>query len=173
MNQQSFAQCTGISSASLSSIFTGRTNPSLKHVQLIMQKFPNVSPLWLLQGQGGMFQLSDNSPVASATENPQENSSSQNAMPNSVANGNSNDHQGNIFGSANMSAQPSLFDSAVATPSTPPHSSISQNGKRAISGISMNIPQQSIVLPTPQRKITEIRIFYDDQTWESFVPKNK
>jgi hypothetical protein len=23
----------------------------------------------------------------------------------------------------------------------------------------------------PQRKITEIRIFYDDQTWESFVPK--
>ena len=23
----------------------------------------------------------------------------------------------------------------------------------------------------PQRKITEIRIFYDDQTWETFVPK--
>ena len=22
-----------------------------------------------------------------------------------------------------------------------------------------------------QRKITEIRIFYDDQTWETFVPK--
>ena len=23
----------------------------------------------------------------------------------------------------------------------------------------------------PQRRITEIRIFFDDQTWESFVPK--
>lgn len=23
----------------------------------------------------------------------------------------------------------------------------------------------------PQRKITEIRIFFDDQTWETFVPK--
>jgi hypothetical protein len=23
----------------------------------------------------------------------------------------------------------------------------------------------------PQRKVTEIRIFYDDQTWETFVPK--
>ena len=22
-----------------------------------------------------------------------------------------------------------------------------------------------------QRKITEIRVFFDDQTWESFVPK--
>lgn len=26
-------------------------------------------------------------------------------------------------------------------------------------------------LDKPQRKITEIRIFYDDQTWETFVPK--
>ena len=24
---------------------------------------------------------------------------------------------------------------------------------------------------TPLRRITEIRVFYDDQTWESFVPK--
>jgi hypothetical protein len=23
----------------------------------------------------------------------------------------------------------------------------------------------------PQRNITEIRIFFDDQTWETFVPK--
>ena len=23
----------------------------------------------------------------------------------------------------------------------------------------------------PQRKITEIRIFFDDQTWETFLPK--
>jgi hypothetical protein len=23
----------------------------------------------------------------------------------------------------------------------------------------------------PQRQITEIRIFFDDQTWETFVPK--
>jgi hypothetical protein len=28
------------------------------------------------------------------------------------------------------------------------------------------------VAPTSvQRKITEIRVFYDDQTWESFTPK--
>jgi hypothetical protein len=24
-----------------------------------------------------------------------------------------------------------------------------------------------------QRKVTEIRVFYDDQTWESFVPAKK
>ena len=26
-------------------------------------------------------------------------------------------------------------------------------------------------LDKKERKITEIRIFYDDQTWETFVPK--
>lgn len=36
-----------------------------------------------------------------------------------------------------------------------------------------NITEKTIVkyIDKPQRKITEIRIFYDDQTWESFTPK--
>ncbi len=33
-------------------------------------------------------------------------------------------------------------------------------------------PAVAAVVPTQvQRKITEIRVYYDDQTWESFVPK--
>lgn len=32
-------------------------------------------------------------------------------------------------------------------------------------------PHDVKVQDRPQRKITEIRIFYDDQTWETFVPK--
>lgn len=31
--------------------------------------------------------------------------------------------------------------------------------------------QNAKIIDKPQRKITEIRIFYDDQTWETFVPK--
>ena len=35
-----------------------------------------------------------------------------------------------------------------------------------------NIAQAAVkYVDKPQRKITEIRIFYDDQTWETFVPK--
>jgi hypothetical protein len=29
------------------------------------------------------------------------------------------------------------------------------------------------VIEKPQRKVTEIRIFYDDRTWESFYPENR
>ena len=35
-----------------------------------------------------------------------------------------------------------------------------------------NITQTAVkYMDKQQRKITEIRIFYDDQTWETFVPK--
>ena len=35
-----------------------------------------------------------------------------------------------------------------------------------------NQPHENVkYIDKPQRKITEIRIFYDDQTWETFVPK--
>jgi len=29
------------------------------------------------------------------------------------------------------------------------------------------------VIEKPQRKVTEIRIFYDDRTWESFYPEDR
>lgn len=49
--------------------------------------------------------------------------------------------------------------------SASPHSHASSPGSSA--------PQFEVKhIDKPQRKITEIRIFYDDQTWESFVPKN-
>lgn len=48
--------------------------------------------------------------------------------------------------------------------SASPHSHASSPGSSA--------PQYEVkYIDKPQRKITEIRIFYDDQTWESFVPK--
>src|SRR5574344_2099463 len=59
MNQQTFATYTGIGTASLSSIFNGRTRPTLNHVDAIIEKFPNVNPLWLLKGIGGMMLSAD------------------------------------------------------------------------------------------------------------------
>ena len=55
MTQQSFADMLGISPASLSGIFTGRTNPTLNHVDAIKKKFPSINLDWLLYGHGAMF----------------------------------------------------------------------------------------------------------------------
>jgi hypothetical protein len=36
-----------------------------------------------------------------------------------------------------------------------------------------NERQEVKIIDKPQRRITEIRVFYDDQTWETFVPQKK
>ena len=69
MNQQTFANYIGVNTASLSSIFTGRTSPTLNIVNAIKGKFPNVNTDWLLYGSGGMFNLPNMSSSGSASNN--------------------------------------------------------------------------------------------------------
>ena len=55
MTQQTFADFIGISSASLSSIFNGRTKPTLNTVEAIKGKFPTISLDWLMYGSEPIF----------------------------------------------------------------------------------------------------------------------
>ena len=55
MNQQTFSHYTGIGTATLSSIFTGRTRPTLNTIESIMKKFPEVNVNWLMFGEGDMY----------------------------------------------------------------------------------------------------------------------
>lgn len=59
------------------------------------------------------------------------------------------------------------------TPSTAP--SIASQAGGFVQGVNptpKNIEQFVVKnIDKPQRKITEIRIFFDDQTWETFLPK--
>ena len=55
MTQQTFSDFIGISSASLSSIFNGRTKPTLNTVEAIRSKFTKISLDWLMFGKGPMF----------------------------------------------------------------------------------------------------------------------
>ena len=58
-----------------------------------------------------------------------------------------------------------------------PQSALPSGGQPSVYGQGVNSTPKNIDtfllknIDKPQRKITEIRIFYDDQTWESFVPK--
>lgn len=48
MSQQEFAQKLGLSPATLSNIFNGKTRPTNNHVQAIHKAFPNINISWLL-----------------------------------------------------------------------------------------------------------------------------
>lgn len=142
MTQQTFSDFIGISSASLSSIFTGRTKPTLNTVEAIKSKFTKINLDWLLYGQGPMFK-------------------DQVTEPNSPA------------GEAEMvspGVSEGMLDFPYPTPSSQPET------EQISSPYSDNMyksPSRTEVkyIDKPQRRITEIRIFFDDQTWETFVPK--
>ena len=55
MTQQVFAEFINIAPATLSSIFTGRTQPTLKIVDAIKSKLPDISTDWLMFGNGQMY----------------------------------------------------------------------------------------------------------------------
>lgn len=63
MSQGDFAKFLGISASILSSIFKGRTNPTLSTVMAIREKIPNISYLWLIDGIGDMYVTDDKSAV--------------------------------------------------------------------------------------------------------------
>ena len=61
-------------------------------------------------------------------------------------------------------------DDATTSPTSP--SLFDDAQMRGVNHTPKKIAQTSVkYVDKPQRKITEIRIFYDDQTWETFVPK--
>lgn len=47
--------------------------------------------------------------------------------------------------------------------------------KETFNSYTQQVVEQPFIknVASPQKRVTEIRIFYDDQTWESFYPSNK
>lgn len=160
LTQQSFAQLLGISSASLSSIFNDRTKPTLNIVDAIHKKFPQVNPVWILFGTPPMY-LQDAATQQADGEGSEANGQGQPGMESLALD--FGDENGSLStgaapqNSSSQMTQGSLFDQPQ-----------SQGVKQTLK----NAAQDNVkYIDKPQRKITEIRIFYDDQTWETFVPK--
>ncbi len=152
MTQQVFAQFIGMSPASLSSIFNDRTKPSLNIVEAIRKKIPDISLDWLMFGSGPMY-------LASKTAETPDLPSP--AKPETV--------QDQILDFA-QSSSPTL-NPAVTTPENHVPLTASQNSVKSTRQIS---PRDEVkIFDKPQRRVTEIRIYYDDQTWESFTPSKK
>ena len=135
MTQQTFSQFLGISSAALSSIFNGRTRPTINTVEAIHQKIPNISIPWLMFGTGEMYDKEDGNQEA-----------------------NSNDQT--------PKQQELSFD--TASQNTLP----SPNRKGQYNKAQTRVLKQAEVKFADRfrREITEIRVYFDDQTYETFVP---
>lgn len=150
MSQQEFAKAIEVSPASLSNIFNGRTNPTNNHVSAIHHHFPDININWLMFGEGNMYVADE--PAGQESGNATAGVSSSSVSPQS--------DEGLLF--PDMSAKP--VGGALPFSADPA-------GKREIIQGETAIPViREVVkyIDKPQRRITEIRIFFDDGTYEVF-----
>ena len=155
MTQQVFADFIGLAPATLSSIYNERTRPTLSVVEAIKKKIPNISTDWLMFGSGDMYVPSPASPASPApTDSP-------------FPAGDRGTNGGQIVQNPMID-----FDQPQSpTPQQGPQTPYSFN---SVKSTPSNIERTEVkIIDKPQRKVKEIRVFYDDQTWETFVPEKK
>ncbi len=152
MTQQVFADFIGLAPATLSSIYNERTRPTLSVVEAIKKKIPNISTDWLMFGSGDMYVASSASPAPADSLFPAE--------------------EGGVNGGQIVQNPMLDFDQSQSpTPQQGPQAPYSFN---SVKSTPTNIERTEVkIIDKPQRKVKEIRVFYDDQTWETFVPEKK
>ena len=177
MTQQEFSRATGIAPASLSSIFNGRTAPTMKHAEALHRYFPRLSMAWLLFGEGEMFTLTDDE-VASRTRVGEDAEEVSEVDP-SQGLGREVDTSGTTLApTPGRSGQGNNLPSQFA-PNSSVHAREGMESRSAGPDMSANAPfgyppyysgmTEMVKYPDiKKRKIVEIRIFFDDGTFETF-----
>ncbi|MBR4296817.1 MAG: helix-turn-helix transcriptional regulator [Bacteroidaceae bacterium] len=176
LSQQDFATKLGVSPASISNIFMGRTNPTITHASAVHKAFPSVRMNWLLFGEGDMME-GENSETILEGEG-------DNLAP-SIELGDDA-----LFplegGETSTLGHPSSQKEAQSVARHPQGGNFEarQNVRPQVPvdlpdyGIqnrfsTYNEMQNAKMCDKPERKVKEIRVFFDDGTYEIFIPAMK
>ena len=146
-SQQEFASALDISPSTLSGIFNARTQPTLAVVNKIHERFPKVNLMWLLYGTGDMYVKAGNG-------------------------------DGNILPSADKSLNnEERTDISASTAEAKSGGGTMLNADEELKGETSDSPigeriiERVKYIDKPARRITEINVYFDDGTYEVFVPR--
>lgn len=155
LNNTQFCNEVCIAPGTLSHILSGRTQPTLNILRSIVQAFPDINPAWLFYGEEPMYKNSD-SPTPENEESEDTYLNNKEEVPVEEA-------QLPLFAPVSNPAPVSRRTGAQAP---------SQGVQSPVQAASLNV--QDIVAETlkqqqkPPRKVVEVRIFFDDGTFETF-----
>ena len=168
-----FCNATGVSAATLSHITSGRSNPTLTIMRSIIKGFPDLNPMWVYSGEGDMFREME----------PEVTDDTNGSDTSPIPIYNEEQGQGKCTTQADASTQPSQQRAGRSAASRQGHDlfgdfdDLTGQGAGSFMRLGSNAAISDIVRETitqvqPQqrrpRQITEIRIFFDDGTYESF-----
>jgi hypothetical protein len=164
MLAKNFCEFTNISPASLSHILNGKTKASLPILKSIVDAFPEFNPLWILLGEGQMMASDNITDEDDEVADVQDIDNSSNNL--SVA-------DTSVFGPTHVNAangvthQGELMFDFSEQQNPKPSPSRTQQTKKTEPAVQPVKEVVKIIEKKP-RKIVEIRIFYDDGTYETF-----
>lgn len=150
LNAGAFATSINVAQATISQLLRGRNMPSTDVLIKLHQRYPDINLDWLITGEGSMTNRSGlETPVDSLKTSETENESNISGYPLFAENQiNLNTNQA----SANNRKEMALENLA---------------SNKTEQGIRQNI----IYKEMPPKKITEIRIFFEDNTFQVFKPE--
>lgn len=159
MTQKTLASELCIAEATLSGIFNGRTRPTHLTINAIHERFPEVNISWLMFDEGEMYNTHQQDTGTSASSiTPVEDIDVTEQSPSDIH-------------------SVSMQETTINRPIDNVTSNVGGSEHCAISGargtVVSPVPQIQYIekyIDKPQRKITEIRIFFDDGTYEAFTP---
>ena len=168
--QHAFANKLGVSPATISSIYNGRTKPTNNLVQAIHREFPEINTNWLLFEEGEMCLSSTVFSQSSVEDGVIQNVVSSDATVTSPfpASG------GEIpmfFADETVQTTPS--SQSVQAQTVRPaavHRTSNRSTPRTTDTVYHN---NANVFDKQPRRVKEIRVFYDDGTIEVFAPASK
>lgn len=176
LNNTQFCNEVCIAPGTLSHIRSGRTEPSLNILRSVSMAFPDINPSWLFFDEGDMYRDSTSS-ASSASSNDDASATSVDESANATLYGSYSPLEATAASQSRNGAALSPDTAALAT-------GVGHGGqsRTALDAHKVNMAGafsiQDIVAETmrqqtvpSQRKVVEVRIFFDDGTFEVFGPQ--
>lgn len=178
MTQSQFADFIGVNRPTLSHILAGRNNPSMEVVMKIHQSFPKINILWLIDGKGsyegdavaeypaGSLREDREADAPDATVDERQSTFLSPYPNNKEENGEeAKDTTDTHFYQGELFAENAVFSSKSAGDEKKRKEKVLQTPKMSDYKTGYQ-PLNSV--QKMQRKVVEIKIFYDDGTYETF-----
>lgn len=148
-----FSQLTGIAPATISHITSGRSKPTLPILKAIVMAFPELNPQWVFMGEG---------PVYSKSEAETDNVVSEQPVLRQTGTGGLD-----LFSTVQPNVKPRTAETVKAKPQAQPAKTMDVLGLKEV--IKASVDE---AIGRRKRQIVEVRIFFDDGTYEAFsTPK--
>ena len=161
MNATQFAEAIGIQRAAMSHIMQGRNKPSADVLIKISERFETINPGWLLSGKGSMRIMPDNA----------ENDSSGRGVSN-TSNKTAGFEQDLFYQFETKNTDNTLYEGDIRKEIRASDKIFERNEVDESKNDAKSTEKEVVIYKErPIKTIDKLLIFYNDNTFEAFIPE--